>query len=659
MAAPLPYFLFTANKNYTAFCMRKFFILLFSVAFILCFSSQAQNIGIGTTLPDPNALLDISSSSKGILIPRMDSVQRKNIPATRGLLVYDTTYKSFWYHNGAGWLRITAGVADNTPVQAGNRVGDMLYWNGNTWVLVPVGLPGQALVLNSGGLPRWGAPVTDTSSQTGNAYFFPSGDNSAYKSFLGLLYARLATIETVSTGRFIANNEPDYDFMRCLWMLQQTPTDEAAVAWTDAGVQPLNQNNFTPDNPFLLCFYRRLKDVIENANSFLNSTSAQRLDEISMGSAERARIVTYRAEARFLRALAYYYAIDIFGGFEFFTENPPAAGIAPSYINRNDLFLYVESELLAIDTDLMAARTNEYGRADKATAWMLLAKLYLNAAVYTGTSRYTECLTNLNKIIGTAQYALSTQYRWLFLADNRTNNAQEEIIFPVVAEGKRLPTFGNTTFIVHAATGGNMVPADYGIDGGWFGLRTRRECANILDATGAGDTRNFLYKNGQSQTINNLTNFNEGYAITKFRNKNANGSDSDTSFFVSTDFPLFRLADVWLMYAESVLRGGNGGNINMAVTFMNFIRGRSGAAGISSSDLTLNYIFEERTRELYWEAHRRSDLIRFNRFSGNNYLWQWKGGALNGVATPTAVNLYPLPAAVLLSNGNLVQNPGY
>jgi starch-binding outer membrane protein, SusD/RagB family len=639
--------------------MRKFFILLFSCSFFLCNNSRAQNMGIGTTLPDSNAILDISSSSKGVLIPRMDSVQRKSIPPTKGLLVYDSTYSSFWYHNGTGWLRITAGAADDTPVQAGSNVGDMLYWNGTAWVLVPVGLPGQALVLNNAGLPRWGASVTDTSSATGNAYFFPSGDNSAYKAFVGLLYARLAAIETGTTGRFIPNNEPDYDFIRSLWMLQETPTDEAAVAWTDAGVQPLNQNDFTPNNPFLHCFYKRLKDIIENVNSFLMSTTEQRLNEINTGAAERSRIVTYRAEARFLRALAYYYAIDIFGGFEFITENVPAAGIAPSYINRNDLFAFTESELLAIDADLLPARTNEYGRADKATAWMLLAKLYLNAAVYTGTSKYTECLTNLNKIINTAQYSLSTEYRWLFLADNRTNNAQEEIIFPIVAEGKKLPTFGNTTFIVHAATGGSMVPADYGIDMGWFGLRTRRECANILDATGAADTRNFLYKNGQAQTINNLSNFNEGYGITKFRNKNANGSDSDTSFFVSTDFPLFRLADVWLMYAESVLRGGSGGNINMAVTFMNFIRGRSGAAGISSSDLTLNYIFEERTRELYWEGHRRSDLIRFGRFSGNSYLWQWKGGALNGVTTPSFTNLYPLPASILLSNGNLVQNAGY
>ena len=113
------------------------------------------------------------------------------------------------------------------------------------------------------------------------------------------------------------------------------------------------------------------------------------------------------------------------------------------------------------------------------------------------------------------------------------------------------------------------------------------------------------------------------------------------------------------MYAECVLRGGTGGNTNMAVTFMNFIRGRSGAVGISSTDLTLDYIFRERTRELYWEGHRRSDLIRFNKFSGSDYLWQWKGGSVNGAATPAFTNLYPIPTDILLANGNMIQNAGY
>lgn len=634
-----------------------------SAIFIFFFffgSLSAQNVGIGTNAPNANAQLDVQSSNKGVLIPRMDSVQRKAIPTTAGLLVYDTSYKSFWYNTGTEWQRITSGSTTSSAVSSGKNIGDMLYWNGTSWVLVPVGLPGQALVLNNAGLPRWGAATTDTSSANGNAYFFPTSDNSPYKYFLGLLYARLAAIEVNNGGgRFIPNNEPDYDFIRSLFMLQQVPTDETVVAWGDMGVQPLNQNNFTTNNPFIKCMYMRLKDIIVNANSFLTATSSERLAEINIETAEGNRIKAYRAEARFLRALAYYYAIDLFGGFEFITENLPANGAKPSYINRAGLFSYIESELIAIENDLLPTKTNEYGRADKSCAWMLLAKLYLNAQVYIGTPKYTECLTNINKIINTALYSLTNQYRLLFLADNRTNSAQEEVIFPVVADGKKLGTYGNTTFIIHAATGGSMLPADLGIAGGWNGLRTRRECAAIIDATGVSDSRNFLYKNGQTADINDLFNFTQGYGVTKFKNKNANGTNGDTTIFAGTDFPLFRLADVWLMYAECVLRGGGGGNSNMALTFMNFLRGRSGAGGISSSDLTLDFIFRERTRELYWECHRRTDLIRFNKFSGADYLWQWKGGSVNGTGTAATTNLYPIPADILLNNGNLVQNPGY
>lgn len=637
--------------------MKKIFTLLAS--FWVISYSQSQNIGIGTTSPNTNAALEIKGSSKGILIPRMDSVQRKNIPNTKGLMVYDSTYNSFWYNTGTEWQRMAAGSASTSAVLNGKSIGDMLYWNGTAWTLVPVGLPGQAMVLSNGGLPRWGAPTTDTSS-TGNAYFFSTNNNSAYKYFLGLLYARYAAIQANNNGgRFISNNEPDIDFIQSLFMLQEITTDEAILAWTDTDVQPLNQTNFAPDNVFIRSMYRRIKDIVVNANSFLATTSTSRLTEINESAAEIARIKTYRAEARYLRALAYYYAIDLFGGFEFITEDDPATGFKGPYISRSNLFTYVENELIAIDADLLPTRTNEYGRADKSGAWMLLAKLYLNAQVYIGISKYTECLTNINKMIGSAQYSLTTEYGRLFLADNNSNTAQQEIIFPIVADGFKIPSYGSTTYIIHAAVGGNMLPADLGIDGGWYGLRTRRECATIMDATGISDTRNYLFKNGQSQNITTPTNFNEGYGITKFKNKLLGGTNTNNLAQVSTDFPMFRLADVWLMYAESVLRGGSGGNLNQAVNFMNYIRGRSGAASISASDLTLNYIFEERTREMYWECHRRTDLIRFNKFSGLDYLWQWKGGIINGVSTKSFTNLFPIPASVLAENSNMVQNQGY
>ena len=636
--------------------MRKHFTLIISILFSL--NTVAQNVGIGTTSPNANAALDIKDNSRGLLIPRMDSVARNNIPNTKGLMVYDSTFSSFWYNTGVEWQRIAAGSAKITTVSGGTHVGDMLYWNGTAWVLVPAGLPGQALVMSTAGVPRWGAPVTDTAAATGNSYFFPSGNNSAYKSFLGLVYARLATVELPNGGGRFLPNEPDNDFIRSLWMMQEIPTDEAVLAWNDPGVQPLNQNIFAADNPIIRCMYYRLKDIVVNANSFLVATTAARLDEIKVPADEKARITTYRAEVRLLRALAYYYAIDLFGGFEMLTENDPATGFKAPYANRSTLFNYVESELLAIDAGLPATKTNEYARVDKSTAWMLLAKLYLNAQVYTGNPKYTECMTNLNKIINTTQFSLLTDYKWLFLSDNNSNGAATEILFPIVADGTKLTSYGNTTFITSASVGGSMVPADFGIAGGWFGLRTRKEAAVIIDATGMNDKRNSLYKSGQNLNVNNLTNFNDGYGLTKYKNKNANGSAAESNSFVSTDFPLFRHGDVLLMYAECVLRGGGGGTLNQAVNYINFLRNRSSASLIIASDLTLNFIIDERMRELYWEGHRRTDLIRFGRFAGGSYLWQWKGGVANGAATASSTNLYPIPAVAIAANDNLVQNGG-
>lgn len=636
--------------------MRKQFTFIISI--LISLNLVAQNVGIGTTSPNANAALDIKDNSRGLLIPRMDSVARKNIPNTKGLMVYDSTFNSFWYNTGVGWQRIAAGGANTAAVPGGTNVGDMLYWNGTAWILVPAGLPGQALVMSTAAVPRWGAPVTDTAAATGNSYFFPSGNNSAYKSFLGLVYARLATVELPNGGGRFLPNEPDIDFIRSLWMMQELPTDEAVLAWNDPGVQPLNQNIFEADNPIIRCMYYRLKDIVVNANSFLVATTTARLDEIKVPADEKARITIYRAEVRLLRALAYYYAIDLFGGFEMLTENDPATGFKAPYANRSTLFNYVEGELLAIDASLPATKTNEYARVDKSTAWMLLAKLYLNAQVYTGNPKYTECITNLNKIINTTQFSLTADYKWLFLSDNNSNGAAAEILFPIVADGTKLTSYGNTTFITSASVGGSMMPADFGIAGGWFGLRTRKETAIIMDATGVNDKRNSLYKSGQNLNVNNLTNFNDGYGLTKFKNKNANGSAAASNTFVSTDFPLFRHGDVFLMYAECVLRGGTGGTMNQSVNYMNFLRNRSSAPLIILSDLTLNFIIDERVRELYWEGHRRTDLIRFGRFAGSSYLWQWKGGVANGASTAPSVNLYPIPAVAIAANDNLVQNGG-
>ena len=129
--------------------------------------------------------------------------------------------------------------------------------------------------------------------------------------------------------------------------------------------------------------------------------------------------------------------------------------------------------------------------------------------------------------------------------------------------------------------------------------------------------------------------------------------------FVDTDFPLFRLADVYLMYAEAHLRGG-GGSLSTAVDYVNALRSRANNSNtLTSGDLTLDFILDERSRELHWEAHRRQDLIRYNKFTGGNYNWAWKGNGSNGIAIPDHFNVYPIPNGSRAANPNLTQNPGY
>jgi hypothetical protein len=305
------------------------------------------------------------------------------------------------------------------------------------------------------------------------------------------------------------------------------------------------------------------------------------------------------------------------------------------------------------------ARQNEYARADKGAVWMVLAKLYLNAEVYVNEAKYTDALTYLNKIVD-AGYSLEPEYKNLFLADNDGIN---EVIFPVTYDGINTRTYGGTTFIVHAAVGGDMDPAEFGVDGGWGGTRTTSALVEKFDdITGETDSRAMFFTDGQNLEIVDIGSFNDGYAISKWKNVTSNGSPGSDLVFMDVDFPMFRLADAYLMYAEAVLRGGGGGDAGTALDFVNALRERAygdDSGNISSGELTLEFILDERARELYWEGHRRTDLIRYDLFTGGEYLWPWKGNAPDGRATDARYNLFPIPDSDINANTNLVQNPGY
>ena len=356
--------------------------------------------------------------------------------------------------------------------------------------------------------------------------------------------------------------------------------------------------------------------------------------------------------------------MDLFGKVPFVTENDGVGSFSPSQISRDSLFTYIESELLSITNDdnaihLMDARTNEYGRVDKAAAWTLLAKMYLNASVYTGSSDkdyYTKCITYCKKVID-AGYSLHSSYAELFMADN--DQCTDEVIFPICFDGTHTQTYGGTTFIISAAIGGNMAPADYGTTEKWGGTRVTSALVSLFDDN---DQRAMFFTDGQNLDISNVSNFTDGYAVSKWTNKNSDGTDGSNSNYMDTDFPVFRLADVYLMYAEAVLRGGSGGNTSTALSYINLIRERAygnQSGDITSSQLTLNFILNERARELYWEGYRRTDLIRYNQFTGGSYTWPWKGGDKNGKSVSDNYNLFPIPSSDLSANPGLVQNPGY
>jgi hypothetical protein len=486
-------------------------------------------------------------------------------------------------------------------------------------------------------------------------------DPASYQQFLAKLYAGLSV-----TGQQGPHGMPDVSgidegfsqYLRAMFHHQVLSTDEAVIGWNDQTLLDFVHQDWTSTCVFVAAFYYRIFYQIALANEFLRETSDANLDRRGVTGQLRADIQGYRLEARFLRALSYWHALDVFGRVPFITENDPmGGGFLPSQKSRADLFEFLVDELKAIYPQMAEPRSpGYYGRADRAAAWMLLAKLYLNAEVYAGQQRYTEVITYTTRIIN-AGYTLEPNFRHLFNADNHRSHGTE-IIFTVPFDGIHTNTWGGTTFIVNGATGGDIDPLQMGIAGGWGGLRTTRNIVNLYSVL---DGRRLLFSAGQSLEIDELSNFRHGFASVKFTNIRRDGTPGSHRTHVDTDFPMFRLADVYLMYAEAVLRGGTGGSMATAIGYVNALRQRAwGNTDGNVTAISLDFILDERARELFWEGHRRTDLIRFGRFAGPNlYVWPWKGNARDGVAVHSRFNLFPIPAADLMANPNLTQNPGY
>ena len=707
----------------------------------------------------------------------------------------------------------------------------------------------------------------DPDVQTANVVY---DDPGAYEQVLAKLYAGLAlTGQAGPAGNAdIAGIDEGFSsYLRQYWQLNELPTDEAKIAWGDAGIPELNQGTWTPSNDFINAMYARIFYQITLANEFLRESTEERLSDRGQANLSD-QVRAYRAEARFLRALSYYHALDFFRNVPFVTEEDGIGAFLPEQIQSGELYNFIESELLDIEGDLIDARANEYGRADKAAGWMLLSQLYLNAEVYGQTARYDEVLRLTQQVID-AGYELEEDYTELYVADNHTS---PEAIFSIYFDGQFARTFGGTTYLVHAPVGGDeMDPADFGIDGGWAGIRTTPQFVDLFPSVGgsgitvreaveqsydgavlnvpglyqgwdpandntvlqaddedstsfsgfivfpegldsyefkfafgsfdadsnygtgegenslalnggnlsvegpgvyraevnldeltyniypvefgiigeatpngwegddfdmtynpevgafeanipltsgefkfrvndnwdqfdfgdngndgtlegrgsnlsinrsgtfrvrlfvnssmaytysidvpASDSRAQFFVDGKTLEIEDLMVYGQGYAITKYRNVTRDGTPGSDLVFADIDFHLFRLADAYLMYAEAALRTGS--NRSTAVEYINRLRQRAydGDSGnITNSDLTLDFILDERGRELYWEGYRRRDLIRFGLFTSNDYVWAFKGGAPEGTSIDDCRDVYPIPSNDAGANPNLDQNECY
>lgn len=509
-------------------------------------------------------------------------------------------------------------------------------------------------------------PVTETTS--GDVY----SQASNYRSVLAKIYASYVL---AGQGQGGANGDLStingQDFSRGYFNLQEAATDEVANTWLSGNnLTDLTYIEWNSKDSWVSDTYYWLFFNISLCNEFLRHCTDSELSAFS--AEEQAEIKDYRAEARFMRAFSYWMVLDLYRKGPKVDETTPVTGFIPAAYDGVSLFDFVESELKALvaDNGDCLPDTNEYGRASKPTAWALLARLYLNSAVYRGTSDtgyYTSCVTACHKVISNPNCYLEPEYFRLFNADNHKRG--HEILFALVCDATTSVTWGGGTYLVCGSCGNSSTqdPAKYGLSNGWGMFRARGELVAKFgdDIENTPDTRALFYTDGQGQYFTGpIDNQAEGYFYEKFTNLTDDGEAASNSAATgcSTDYPLIRLADVYLMAAEAFLRGGAGISRSEALDLVNKVRLRAydgdESGKISDSDLTLDFILDERARELYLESVRRTDLIRFGQFTSDTYVWQWKGGVINGRAVNDRFNIYPIPDTDLTANPNL-SNPLY
>ena len=466
------------------------------------------------------------------------------------------------------------------------------------------------------------------------------------------------------------------EFIRAWWSVNTLSTDEAKCVWGDAWVKEIVTNTWTAvKNDAIYATYVRGVMTVTLANNYLRSTDDS-----------NPEIAIERAEVRVIRALAYWMLLDTFGNPPFTTEADPMGAVKPKQISAADLYAWLKTELedlVSENSHLKDAHTQVYPRVDKGAAYGLLARLLINHKTYLGKEDmavYAEAMAAAEKVI--EKYPLATEYRELFMGDNGQNpEALNEIVMAACYDANKTQSYGGATYLIAASTNNNN---NLGLAAGWAGLNTSTQfVANILggvaDNASIGDNVekftttdkralvSLKYSEKKDQAIDSFT---AGWHVFKFNNFHSDAEDlygerpkegegAIVEQFASVDFPLIRAAESYLIYAEAKTRIDGGSTSDAkAVKCITDLQTRAGLNPAISS-ITLDNVFTEITRELYWEGLRRTTLIRFNKFVEGSYVWPFKGGAESGQALADHMKLFPIPDEDIVANDNLDQNIGY
>ncbi len=534
-------------------------------------------------------------------------------------------------------------------------------------------------------------PLDDNELVGEKVYSTPEG----YIGVLGKCYASL--IQTGQKGGDGGNGDvPGIDegysgYTRALFYLQEACTDEIAFqAGSGHGTRALLYLSWDPSTKVVSYPYYRLYMAINYCNEFLRESTEGKLKDRGVYDTLKGQIDYYRAEARLIRAYCYSMICDLYGSAPYIDETM-SVGTIPHQKTREEIYNYVVSEANEISMLLKEPKQAEYGHVDRVSAWFLLARVYLNAETWVGKNEYTNAYKYAKKVITEGGYALASDYRHIFLADNNTCS---EIIWPLVQDADYAQSSAGTNFLIKALVNGPMDNYyETGVGArGWGNARVKvslvdkfaeeDQAFDINDPWGDNkkDKRAQFFSIGHTKETWTpdkpfQNSFTSGYACIKWRNvtKDRKELEAGGTVYSSVDYPMFRTADAYLMAAEAILRGASGGNRAEALNYVNEIRDRAYMSGeygtgvsgrITDSQLTLDFLLDERARELSMESVRRTDLIRFGKFT-KSYNWDWKGGSDGdassyiGKDVDDKYKLYPIPQDEFTTNPYLTQNPNY